>query len=147
VKRLAAIALLVTACGGDAPVQVDAEPLPDAEPCLSQPMLSACNAVDQTGCEADQKCTWQYDTDRTGRPACVPAGTVAVGEACTFLPPGQTGGYDDCVGGAFCHDGVCKVICTVAPNSCEPFETVECVHYEGAFDCMDVVTGVCEPLS
>lgn len=139
-----ALALAVAACGDNSPVLIDADPSPDTDWCGSSLFLSACNPVSQTGCNPGQKCTWQTVNESTGRIACVPTGTVPEGGACTFLPPGETEGYDDCVGGHYCNGGVCQRICTDAPDSC-PFATSACSTYPGLFeDCASVSTGVCD---
>jgi hypothetical protein len=135
------LAPLVVACGDDVPAIVDAEPPLDVDTGGCFAIFDACNPVAQTGCEAGRKCTWQHHTKDDGRVACVPEGSVAIGGACVFLPPGETGGYDDCVRGTYCR-GVCKEICVDAPDSC-PLGT-ECTVYPGIFTC-SAGSGVCEP--
>lgn len=135
------LAATVAGCGGDGSSIVDAAAV-DGDECS---LASGCNPISQTGCEADQKCTWQQVTETEGWIACVPDGTVALGDACTTMEPGETMGYDDCARGGYCR-GVCKEICTDAPDSCE-LQTSECVVYAGVFDeCVDVGTGLCEPI-
>jgi hypothetical protein len=141
-KKLAFGALMIgllAACGDDGGTSfVDA-----AADDVDADVPAACNPVAQTGCEAGEKCTWQDVTDTLGRIACVPNGTVAVGGACTFLPPGETAGYDDCVAGAYCLSGSCQEICTDAPDSCDT-ATSACSSYSGLFEGADVSTGVCD---
>src|SRR5688500_4614995 len=74
----------------------DDEPGVDAGP---DPV--ACDPVAQTGCAAEEKCTWlveQVDPDYLARSACVPNGATAIGAACTSgeMMPGAESGYDDC---------------------------------------------------
>jgi hypothetical protein len=41
-------------------------------------------------------------------------------------------GVDDCLGGTFCQEGVCKEVCTVTPDSCP--DSLLCEHTTGIFD-------------
>ncbi|HTR49729.1 MAG TPA: hypothetical protein VMJ10_03415 [Kofleriaceae bacterium] len=88
---------------------------------------------DNTGCPANEKCTWVIDQKGSGGAAslghvdCVPCSgsncTLAVGAPCSqSAPSGGMPGFDDCVAGAYClpHDdgsgnddgpGICKTIC------------------------------------
>jgi hypothetical protein len=129
---------LIAACGGGG-----GEDLPTDGPPIDMEIIEACNPVAQTGCEAGQKCTWQDVTADLGRIACVPDGTVAIGGTCTFLDPGETAGYDDCVAGAYCLSGTCQEICTDAPDSCDT-ATSACSSYSGLFEGAAISTGVCD---
>jgi hypothetical protein len=141
-KNVIVLLVLVAACGDDGGSSpIDASTEPDAILCGS-----TCNPFSQTGCAADEKCTWQQITETEGVVACVPDGTVALGDVCTIMDPGETAGYDDCVGGTFCR-GVCKEICVDAPDSCPDMQAA-CAVYVGVFDgeCVDVTYGLCEPI-
>jgi hypothetical protein len=129
---------LVAACGGGG-----SDTPPDGPPDVEIDGGVACNPVAQTGCADSEKCTWQDVTADLGRIACVPNGTVAIGGTCTFLDPGETAGYDDCVRGAYCLSGTCQEICTDAPDSCDS-ATSACSSYSGLFEGADVSTGVCD---
>jgi len=138
---LFALAGLAAACDGKEAAVVDAEQPQEADACFRD----TCNPLSQTGCEAGQKCTWQHHTEDSGRVACVPDGTVALGDACTFLEPGETTGYDDCASGGYCR-GVCKAICEDAPDSC-PAKQAACMVYAGIFEeCGQPFAGLCEPI-
>lgn len=103
-----------------------------------------CDAVDQTGCGVDEKCTWvQIDSaNDVGTLDCVANGAIAVGEACTYGADGQSTGFDDCAAGGICVDGTCRTICHGSPDSCTAPET--CVAQPGIFpDTSDL--GACTP--
>jgi hypothetical protein len=127
-KKLAFGALfigLLAACGGGDDVQIieiDAGDGPDAS--------QACNPVAQTGCGADEKCTWINITDDLGTIGCVPNGTAGTGEACAYGPNGETSGFDDCLAQNICIGGACQGICTLADNGgCD--NTTSCSRYSG----------------
>lgn len=111
---------LVAACGGDDGPKVK---IPDGN------VQMVCSPTDQTGCAANQKCTWLIDAvipnpnggDPTviGHTGCAPDGTLEVGADCTYGAPGETG-FDDCKKGTVCSDfrrdgkeprAVCKAVC------------------------------------
>jgi hypothetical protein len=79
-----------------------------------------CNPVSQTGCEADEKCSWLTVSrdPYLGRTACVPDGAVPVDGACETGEPGEETGFDDCVAGSICNYGICRSICSISPDSC-----------------------------
>src|SRR5687768_11223860 len=54
------------------------------------PPPPACDPVAETGCRADQRCTWVRlaGSPPTGATACVADGTVPLGGACTRGRPG-----------------------------------------------------------
>lgn len=52
---------------------------------------------------------------------CAPAGTVAVGAACTFTT-GSDGDYDDCGGDAACVAGTCHALCSDSCGACAAIE-------------------------
>src|SRR5687768_2072454 len=104
-----ALLLLTTACSSSSSLD-DAENHAD----------DACNPVAQTGCAADEKCTWStyMEEPALGKTECVPAGTVQAGGACTEgVSPGVGDRYDDCAKGLYCTSGVCTEICTQADAS------------------------------
>ena len=80
----------------------------DAAPDASA--FHACDPVDPV-CAIGLKCT-SVDTATVPVVACVPAGSAALGSACTFGPQGDSG-YDDCVAGAYCLNMTCAQICSL----------------------------------
>lgn len=130
-KKLAFAALLtgfLAACGGGDDgigLVADADNRADA--------TLACNPVAQTGCAADQKCTWiNIDSaNDVGTLGCVPDGDVALGGACAYGADGETTGYDNCEGGNICIYSQCEAICTDAPDTCGA--TSACSSYAGLF--------------
>ena len=125
-KKLAFGALFVgllsvgaAACGGgsdtpDANINlVDSATGPDAQ-------TTECNLLTNQGCATGEKCTWIDVTADLGKIGCATDGTVAVGGACTTGQPGETTGFDNCVGGSYCLGGVCEAICSQSPDSCDP---------------------------
>jgi hypothetical protein len=79
-----------------------------------------CSPLSQTGCQANEKCTWIVDAtvpQYVGHIGCVPDGTALIGAACMYGAAGATG-YDNCAKGGVCSAyetpmtaGVCKQIC------------------------------------
>jgi hypothetical protein len=127
---------LATACGGGSNK-------PDAS---TIDAALSCNPLDQTGCEAGEKCTWVIDQDnpRVGHIDCAPDGTVAANGACTYGPAGPMG-YDNCVAGTACSSGECKVLCD--QNEVSPLCPADysCGLYENFFDQGgQTVAGVCD---
>ncbi|MCB9564047.1 MAG: hypothetical protein H6709_10165 [Kofleriaceae bacterium] len=148
-KKLAFGALFVgllsvgaAACGGgsdtpDANINlVDSATGPDAQ-------TTECNLLTNQGCATGEKCTWIDVTADLGKIGCATDGTVAVGGACTTGQPGETTGFDNCVGGSYCLGGVCEAICSQSPDSCDP-ATSTCSSYAGLFDGAPVDLGVCD---
>jgi hypothetical protein len=98
---------------------------PDAGPDAAPPY--DCDPVAQTGCELDEKCASVTISDGIDRTMCVPDGDVPLGGECTAGAPGPDTGYDDCVAGYHCSDGVCKQVCDLETDSCSDGE--HCVSY------------------
>ena len=107
-----------------------------------------CDVLAQTGCNTGEKCTWIWDerdaTAELGHIGCVMDGTVAADAACTFnMDPI---GFDNCVGGTFCLDGVCKEICD--NNGGQPMcpSNKSCGAYSGVFGAsgQPVAAGLCD---
>jgi hypothetical protein len=125
---LAAAAQLLPACGGGGSTSVDTD---------AGAQGAACNPVDQTGCQAGQKCgNVVADPNLVNtHVACVPNGTVAAGGNCTRGAVGPDTGYDNCVGGYECLDGVCTQICTGsgATKTCTDKTGTNCVTFNGVF--------------
>jgi hypothetical protein len=146
-KKLAlgAIVLLTSAlaaCGGggsddDDVIFIDASTIDGNDP-------PACNAAENSGCAAGQKCTWiNIDSDNDlGTIGCVAEGTVASGGACMYGPDGETTGFDDCVGGQICISGACEAICTISPDSCDT--NTSCSRYAGLFTGSTPELGACD---
>ena len=146
-KKLAFAALFMgatglLACGGDDDGDDGTPVFPDA----GDPGSATCNPVSQQGCDAGEKCTWVVVSEDPflGRTDCVADGTVEVGGACTEGEAGEATGFDDCVGGALCMNGICREICSFNPQSCG--EGFTCASYENTFeDDTNQNTGVCDP--
>jgi hypothetical protein len=132
---------LVACGGGDAPILIDAP---------NDATGAVCNPIAQTGCAANEKCTWitdQVTPTEVGHIGCTPDGTVATGGACVEGPPGPQG-FDDCVKGDICIAGVCKNICDPqqlgAASGCD--EEHSCSRYSGLFVAGGMITaGACDP--
>jgi hypothetical protein len=156
-KKLALGALLsgLIACGGGnttPPILIDA------------PDTAACNPIAQTGCAANDKCTWIIDlvgdpttgTADIGHIGCAPTdGTEAgVDESCLDAgdpggPPAGANGFDNCAKGLICIARVCQTICDPqeigAASGCDTEH--ECGSYNGLFETGDVtVAGACDAL-
>lgn len=89
--------------------------------------FTSCNPVTQRGCCSGEKCgelTIVKDDPATqvneflAQIACVPEGDVTDGGACETGLPGQQTGYDDCVAGYDCFEGVCRSLCGSSPDTC-----------------------------
>lgn len=147
-KKLALglVGLLMAACGGGGGVKL-------TDSGVDAP--TACNPIAQTGCMANEKCTWVIDFDGSatadpiGHIGCAAQGTVAQGGVCSFARV-STAGIDACVGGSFCVGGQCKAICDQqlasgsAAGACA--ENFACSRYSGLFEASGVaVAGLCEP--
>jgi len=112
---------------------------------------AACNVLTQTGCNANEKCTW-FEDDMSDPPighiGCAPNGDKAIGAACTTGAPGATG-YDDCVAGAVCQGGECEQICDHQGGSPMCAANFGCVRISGLFGPAQSsdppAAGVCEP--
>jgi hypothetical protein len=105
----------------------------------------------QQGCVTGQKATWvviQDVPERLGTLSCVPDdGTVPGGGACVWGPTGDTTGYDNCVAGFVCSQGVCVDVCYTfaVPGSLGACESGSCtidpLLFRNGDD--DAVYGVC----
>lgn len=146
-------AVAMAACGGGGDDGPDVEVLPDAPPVDVPP---ACNPVTQAGCDTGQKCAQLVEQEDPflARTACVPDGSVTEGGACTIGAAGATTGYDDCVAGNDCLNGVCTKICDVGPpDGCradgEAFgEGSYCTLYENLFtDNIGLCVPGCNPVA
>src|SRR5690349_6659692 len=107
---------VAASCGGDR-WQGHGDDIVDS---YSEPLPGVCSPLMQTGCHADEKCTWIVDATTpmyVGHIGCVPDGTARLGSACEYGAPGATG-YDNCMMGGVCSAyahpgsaGVCDQIC------------------------------------
>lgn len=154
--RRALIAMMFIGCGAcdsstavpDAGGPPDATAGPDARNWCAT-ALSSCNPVAGTGCCPNEKCTRLTESEDPllTRSACVDCGPdgalcgVPEGGACEYGPAGPTTGYDDCAPQLICLEGMCKRICTQAPDSC-PDDFV-CRPFDNLFDGLEGV-GACE---
>src|SRR5262245_38257443 len=146
-RSLVAALLLLTACGGGGGGG-DAEP-PDAAQWLCDggflrctPQLG-CNPLENTGCDADEKCSWVvFDSDNDlGTNSCVPDGAIGLGEACVWGPDGELTGYDDCASPGVCIDGYCEEICSLSLDSCP--DGYGCLLHVGTFTGLTPALGAC----
>ncbi len=143
------LVLLVAACGGgDKQVQ-----LVDA---VNDAASAACNPIEQSGCNPDQKCTWLIDqlSPFIGHIGCAPLGgdEAAVGMPCLTAsdvggPPAGPNGFDNCEAGAVCVARVCKKICdhqmAGVASGCDANNT--CGVYSNLLEQSDVtVAGACD---
>jgi len=109
-----------------------------------------CNPANNVGCGTGEKCGQLTESEdpylTTTR--CLPDGTVGEGEACIQGEAGAATGFDNCVGGLDCNNGICKAICDLGPpdgcrSESEAFgEGFYCQSYNDVFS--DNV-GLCEP--
>lgn len=155
-RSLALVLLVCAGCGGNTqPVTrlPDAgPPPPDALQCFrarSTVDWGLCNPLSQTGCNVGQKCTWFIDSvsPPLGHIDCAPTGSVPIGGACTIgaLP---CNGFDDCVRGAICWNGICEAICDANGGSPSCASGFACAAHPGLFGPIGqpVVAGACEPI-
>jgi hypothetical protein len=155
-SRWLALAIVLVACGADEVV-----PGPDYL-CDGDFQCGRDGSVDgflghdptypggQQNCLTGQKATWivvQETPERLGKIGCVPDGTVAEGGSCTFGPPGETSGFDNCAAGFVCSAGICADICSLDPlapaiSQCATGTcTVDPALFANGMD--DPVAGVC----
>jgi len=152
-KKLALGALLTglaAACGGGKVNLLDAG--------VDAPQ--ACNPIRQTGCKANEKCTWIVDIDadptampmkdEIGHAGCAPVGATPDGATCTDAAAATNGGADTCVAGDLCIAQKCKPICDpqlvagAGAGACAA--DYSCSGYRGVFESGGAATaGVCEP--
>ncbi len=111
-----------------------------------------CNPLTQTGCAANQKCTWIIDTYNgntpTGHLGCVPNGSVATGQACLVGTGGAMAtGADNCQKGLVCNSDICKTVCDAAGGAPTCGTTASCATYASLFANQGEVAaaGVCDP--
>jgi len=130
----------VAACGSDSGGTPDSGIIIFADAGGDAGSVAACNPVANTGCAPSEKCSKINLTENLGSTQCVPDGTAAVGEACTWGDPGETTGFDTCAAKGYCRNGVCREICDSNPSdSCS---SGNCVQIFETFDEIDGV-GVC----
>lgn len=110
------VCLALAACGFPKPQDVGSDDAPsgggsdaavhdaaiDAPPDAPGP----CNVLTQTGCSANQRCTYVNEGSALGE-MCEPMGSAANGSACTI---DQSSGIDNCMAGDVCA-GKCKPVC------------------------------------
>jgi hypothetical protein len=111
---------------------------------------SVCNVLMQTGCTTGQKCTWIEDdmsSPPLGHIGCAPNGTMARGAACTYMPPGVNGGYDNCMQGDICIASQCKQICDQNGGMPKCATGFACGLYSGVFGPVagPNAAGACDP--
>ena len=115
-----------------------------------------CDPLTQTGCYADEKCTWIVDAtlpQYVGHIGCVPDGAAHLGAGCMYGAAGATG-YDDCARGAVCSGyaqpglaGVCKQICDIQGGNPVCDATHSCVQERFLFSSgstSPAAAGLCE---
>jgi hypothetical protein len=114
--------------------------------------VAACDPLAQTGCAANEKCTWVIDlftgADATGHVGCVANGTVANGQACMVGAGGPMAtGFDNCQKGSVCNSGICKTVCDTNGGAPNCGTTGSCVTYNNLFANVGevAVAGACDP--
>jgi hypothetical protein len=153
----ALLVCLLAACGGDDGPKVL---VPDGS------IVMTCSPSEQTGCAANQKCTWIVDAvvpDPNdpespmviGHTGCAPDGSASVGDACSYGAPGETG-FDNCAKGAVCSDfrqdgkephAVCKTICDRQGGMSGCGSNQYCFNYTSLFTTSQntpSAAGICE---
>ncbi|HEY4179416.1 MAG TPA: hypothetical protein VGM90_21375 [Kofleriaceae bacterium] len=106
-----------------------------------------CSPTAQTGCNANEKCTWINDQDDPpiGHIGCAPDGNIAIGSTCTEPAAGPMG-YDTCAKGSYCISGECKQICDNNGGTPACDGDHSCTIYDGLFESSgSTVAGVCDP--
>ncbi len=145
--RAIAIAILAcAACSGRDTGTTPAEPDACACPLVADADgLPLCDAIAQTACDPQQKCTWIRVATQppAGAQGGGPAGTRRAGETCVFGDAGSVTGYDDCAIGLVCiapldtprAQGTCAAICdtTAAAGTAGACATGSCVAQAGYF--------------
>lgn len=103
-----------------------------------------CNpVVGQSCCGDGAKCAPAHQGGQLDPlTACVAAGGVPTGGACTVSASVPGDAYDDCAVGNACVDGACREICSLAPDTCGADEA--CVRVSGLFEGFENV-GTCVP--
>lgn len=142
------VGLMMAACGGGGKVKlVDAggDDDDDGPP-------ATCNPITQTGCNANEACTWFIDQDtptEVGHIGCkvLNGSEVALGGTCAFGPAGPQG-FDNCEKGTLCISQECKTICDPqmagTASGCDAQHS--CSRYSGIFEVAGTITaGVCDP--
>lgn len=149
-RKLAFGALMIgllsaAACGGGGtgPTLIDGSTTADAP-------ATACDPIAQTGCAANQKCTWVFlDQNFTsGAVACadLPATPIATDADCTFSMVGSVI-VDNCVAGDLCSDVGCQPICNSAATTDSCTATGKsCTLTEGEWTGTSPQLGSCAPL-
>ncbi|HUS28370.1 MAG TPA: hypothetical protein VMZ53_07675 [Kofleriaceae bacterium] len=137
--------LVATGCGGDDHPHITLD---------AGSAATTCDPLKQTGCAANEKCTWLLDAlmpQYVGHIGCAPDGAANVGEQCVYGAPG-TSGYDNCKKGTVCGNyrggmDVCKALCDQQGGMPECDATHVCVIYSKLFATSDTTppaAGVCD---
>lgn len=107
-----------------------------------------CDPLRNTGCAVAEKCSLLVESEDpfVATVTCVPSGNIPLGRPCGFGAPGPLG-FDDCLPGSFCLDGLCTSIC--APESGCAGADEACVEHGGVFEDrgLGLCTRLCDPLS
>ncbi|MBP9086293.1 MAG: hypothetical protein KBG15_09240 [Kofleriaceae bacterium] len=150
---LGALFGILAACGGGGKSNVDGKII-ITDGGVDGGGGDVCNVLADTGCQANEKCTWVIDLwtgeDATGRVACAPVSATAgaLGAACMVGTGGMMPtGSDNCGKGLYCNSGVCKTVCD--PNGGAPLcgENLACANYVNTFSNQGEAAkaGVCDP--
>ena len=104
-------------------------------------IVGECNPLDQTGCDAGERCTTARSDD-TSTTVCTSEGTVGNGGSCTV----DSQGIDDCITGLVCDPtGSCQPICSVERGACsETPGPRTCQTFSSVFDDQSGLVGVCQ---
>jgi hypothetical protein len=130
---LVTLLLGASGCGGDEGAET--------------PPAGNCDPLTQAGCAIAEKCSILVESEDPylATVTCVPGGNIPVGGLCGFVEPGPWG-FDDCLPGNFCLDGLCTPICALGGAGCTGAEA--CVAHGGVFEGRDLglCTRLCDPL-
>ena len=99
-----------------------------------------CNPLTQTGCNAQEKCTWVLGGICGSHIGCGSTGTTPRGAACEYAQH-----FDGCAKGDVCTGGTCRKICdhNGGEPRCEAGET--CAEVDAFIDGVGHLAGVCLP--
>jgi hypothetical protein len=141
-----------TPCTGDCTCATTTTTTPTTTTTTLAP--GACDPVaapGAQGCPAGEKCTWIHLQDTPtalGQIGCVPSGAGGLDAACSYGPPGETTGFDDCAAGLVCAGSTCKDVCGFDGSGASACATgFECTRYSDLFGNGDdePIAGACIP--
>lgn len=151
--------MIAIGCGNAPSAPSDARTISLADAPVDADCGDTCNPYDNVGCSPPDVCKVMHLGGGPGCPACLSAGAVPLGGACTIAD-----GLDDCGKDGYCLDGTCRQICgggsiactlgycpsfngpTLCTLPCDPFAaTTTCVAGEGCYAATVMTTPGCAP--